>query len=64
MSLEIQRNWIANQRGKALEKHKAKRKEDYANNIIPIKTGCEQDEPDIVSSFQIFINIIYNLIYV
>jgi hypothetical protein len=62
MSLESQIKWIAEEREKALVKHHAKRKDDYANSIIPIKTGCEQDEPDIVSSFHIFfINIIYFL---
>jgi hypothetical protein len=50
MSLESQIKRIAEEREKTLVKHQAKRKEDYPNNIFPIKTGC---------SFQIFINTIY-----
>ena len=44
-------NFIAEQRANVLLKHQLKRKDDYAKNISPIKTGCEQDEPDIVSNF-------------
>jgi hypothetical protein len=52
-------NFIAEERAKALVKHQTKRKADYAKKIVPIKTGCKQDEPDIVSNFHIFcINII------
>jgi hypothetical protein len=47
-------NFIAEERAKALVKHQTKRKTDYAKNIVPIKTGCEQDEPDNVSIFHIF----------
>ena len=61
-NLERSMNWIAEERAKTLVKHQTKRKAGYAKNITPIKTGCKQDEPDIVSNFHIFyINIIYFL---
>ncbi len=51
-------NFIAEERAKALIRHQKKRETDYAKNIGLIKTGIEQDEPDIVSNCHIFINII------
>jgi hypothetical protein len=53
-SLERSMNFIAEERAKALVKHQTKQKADYAKNIVLIKTGCKQDEPDIVSNFYIF----------
>jgi hypothetical protein len=47
-------NFIAKEREIVLLKHQLKRKDDYAKNITPIKTGIEQDEPDIVSNCDIF----------
>ena len=43
--------FIAEERAKVLKRHQKKRETDYANNIGLIKTGIEQDEPDIVSYF-------------
>jgi hypothetical protein len=47
-------NFIAEERAKVLLKHQTKRKAEYEKNIVLIKTGSEQDEPDIVSNFHIF----------
>jgi hypothetical protein len=54
-------NFIAEERANVLLKHQLKRKDDYAKNITPIKTGCEQDEPDIVSNLSYFFK--YNYYY-
>ena len=43
--------FIAEERAKVLKRHQKKRETDYAKNIGLIKTGIEQDEPDIVSNF-------------
>ena len=51
-------NFIAEERAKYLVQHQIKREKDYAKNIGLIKTGIEQDEPDIVSNCHIFINIL------
>jgi hypothetical protein len=53
-SPERSMNFIAEERAKTLLKHQTKRKADYAKNIVLIKTGSKQDEPDIVSNFHIF----------
>ncbi len=47
-------NFIAEGRAKALIIHQKKRETDYAKNIGLIKTGIEQDEPDIVSNLSYF----------
>jgi hypothetical protein len=47
-------NFIAEERAKALIRHQKKRETDYAKNIVLIKTGIEQDEPDIVSNLPYF----------
>ncbi len=47
-------NFIGEERAKVLLQHQLKRKNDYGKKITPIKTGCEQDEPDIVSSLSYF----------
>ncbi len=47
-------NFIAEEQAKALIRHQKKRETDYAKNIGLIKTGIEQDEPDIVSNLSYF----------
>ena len=47
-------NFIAEERAKVLVRHQKKRETDYAKNIGLIKTGIEQDEPDIVSNLSYF----------
>jgi hypothetical protein len=47
-------NFIAEGRAKALIIHQKKREADYAKSIGVIKTGTEQDEPDIVSNLLYF----------
>ena len=50
-------NFIAEERAKVLVRHQKKREADYAKSIGLIKTGNEQDEPDIVSNLSYFFNI-------
>jgi hypothetical protein len=47
-------SFIAEGRAEALIRHQKKRETDYAKNISLIKTGIEQDEPDIVSNLSYF----------
>ncbi len=50
--VERSMNLIAEERAKALVKHQTKRKADYAKNIVPIKTGCEQETVCLVDLSQ------------